>query len=113
MLAARVEPKNGPGGGCRNRGQICRFALCRVSPICVTTDHVCALSGFTKSSVNGFVLVSVKVWAGTCPERAGQAPRCQSGCSHRNIAMISFDGRLTSLGGDHSAGENLMSKKAA
>jgi hypothetical protein len=29
-------------------GQICRFALCRVSPICVTTDHVCALSGFTK-----------------------------------------------------------------
>jgi len=64
MLAARVEPKNGPGGGCRNRGQICRFALCRVSPICVTTDHVCALSGFTKSSVNGFVLVSVKVNGG-------------------------------------------------
>src|SRR6201987_3055432 len=73
MLAARVEPKNGPGGGCRNRGQICRFALCRVSPIFVTTDHVCALSGFTKSSVNGFVLVSAKAisWLNPNPPAIG------------------------------------------
>jgi hypothetical protein len=62
MLAARVEPKNGTWKRMKKpAGQICKaIALASLLPH-VTTDHPCALSGSTRFSAGGFVLVSVKV----------------------------------------------------
>jgi hypothetical protein len=58
MLAARVEPKNGDLEEDEEAGSdLHGIALVSELPH-VTTDHPCALSGSTRLSAGGFVLVS-------------------------------------------------------